>query len=210
MTETNQPSGAPLHKARQTSRTRAAPLVHADEASWPWVQGKTDRSVLTPMQLALAMQALGLTPRKLASMFALRVSWVRGWLMQDTLTGRHPMPVGVSEYVRLSVAHRLTAVASGLNVAMVTELDYAPANLTQEERTALDAIQISTNKRGLGTLTETLKGLGLLKLEEPAEIKTVQELARTMQQRQKTVDRAKELSTLARRLHLFAKSAPRS
>ena len=116
------------------------------------------------------------------------------------------MPVGVSEYMRLCVAHRLTAVASGLGVAMVTELDYAPASMTSEERNALDAIRIETNQDELGVMTRTLQGLGLMPEAEVSE--TVQDVAQAMGKRQATLDRAKQLDVLARRLQLFAKSAP--
>lgn len=202
MTETG--NGAPKHRARHPDTARPADYAPAD--AWPWVQGKTDRTVLTPMQLALAMQALGLTPRALANLFAVPVAWVRGWLERDTLTGARPMPVGVSEYLRLCVAHRLTAIASGLGVAMVTELDYAPATLTPEERNALDAIRIDTNREELGTLTQTLQGLGLM--QAPEQIDTVRDIAKVMGARQETLDRAKELDLMARRLQLFAKAAP--
>jgi len=194
-------TGAPVRARRSAGAQGYAP---AD--AWPWVQGKTARTVLTPMQLALAMQALGVTPRALASLFDVPVRRVREWLEQDTLNGRHPMPVGVSEYLRLCVAHRLTAVASGLGVAMVTELDYAPASMTSEERNALDAIRIETSQDELGVMTRTLQGLGLMPEAEVSE--TVQDVAQAMGKRQATLDRAKQLDVLARRLQLFAKSAP--
>lgn len=192
--------------ARRPRKPRPRAQGYAADTSWPWVQGKTDQTVLTPSQLALAMQALGLTPRALAHLFAYPVSWVRGWLSNDTLTGKHPMPLGVSEYLRIGVAHRLTAVASGLGVAVVTELDYAPANLTDNERNALDAIRIGTSQEELGPMVQTLRGLGLM--PEDAVPDAVRDVANLMGKRQTAVSRAKQLDVLARRLDLFAQSAP--
>ena len=194
-------TGAPERARRRGPQAEG----YAPEGAWPWVQGKTARTVLTPMQLALAMQALGMTPRALAELFDLPIRRVRAWLETDTLASDHPMPVGISEYLRLGVAHRLTAVASGLGVAMVTELDYAPASMTNEERNALDAIRIDTSQEELGTMTRTLQSLGLMPETEVSE--TVQDVAKAMGKRQATLDKAKQLDVLARRLQLFAKSA---
>lgn len=201
---TTETGEAPQGARRRTHKPK--PQGYASDQSWPWVQGKTAQTVLTPAQLALAMQALGLTPRALAHLFGTPVSWVRGWLEKDTLTGAHPMPVGVSEYLRLGVAHRLTAVASGLGVAVVTELDYAPASMTDKERNALDAIRVGTSQEELAPMVHTLQGLGLMPEDDAGD--AVREVAEMMGKRQATVSRAKQLDLLARRLDLFAQVAP--